>query len=293
MRDVNSTDSQTESPATPETTDSPQETAGQLPPPAPWSRYVAIGDSFTEGLWDVQPEDESNCRGWADMLAMNLSHRRIEAGQEPLLYANLAIRGRLLRPIITEQLPAALAMKPDLVSLIGGGNDILRPNVDVDTLTRNLEAAVVRIRETGADVLLGTGIDASDSPLMGMTRGRVGIFNATVWSIARRHGAFVLDQWGMRALKDWRMWAPDRIHLTTDGHRRISQGALVALGQAPDDERWDDPLSPLPPVPRLEWARENALWLRQHVAPWAARRIRKQSSGDARTAKYPELVPFG
>ena len=287
MSDVNSTDGQAD---LPEPTEG---TTPRLPAPGPWSRYVAIGDSFTEGLWDPQPEDDTNCRGWADMLAMNLSHRRIEAGQDPLLYANLAIRGRLLRPIITEQLPVALAMKPDLVSLIGGGNDILRPNVDVDTLTRNLEAAVVRIRETGADVLLGTGIDASDSPLMGMTRGKVGIFNATVWSIARRHGAFVLDQWGMRALKDWRMWAPDRIHLTTDGHRRISQGALVALGQAPDDERWDDPLSPLPPVPRLEWARDNAQWLRQHVAPWAARRIRKQSSGDARTAKYPELVPFG
>ncbi|PFG35289.1 lysophospholipase L1-like esterase [Sanguibacter antarcticus] len=287
MSDVKSTDGQAD------LDESTQEQATTLPPPAPWSRYIAIGDSFTEGLWDLQPEDETNCRGWADMLAMNLSHRRIAAGLDPLLYANLAIRGRLLRPIIAEQLPAALEMKPDLVSLIGGGNDILRPNVDVDVLSRSLEAAVVRIRESGADVLLSTGVDASDSPLMGLTRGRVGIFNANVWSIAQRHGAFVMDQWGMRALRDWRMWAPDRIHLTTDGHRRISQGALIALGQEPDDAQWDDPLAPLPPVPRLEWARENALWLREHVAPWAARRIRKESSGDARTAKYPELVPFG
>lgn len=297
MTDADSTETSTHTETTGSTTPGTARTGSTttddaLPPPGPWSRYVAIGDSFTEGLWDVHPDDEDHCRGWADLLAKNLSQRRIAAGQEPLSYANLAIRGRLMRPIITEQLPAALEMKPDLVSLIGGGNDILRPAADVDLIARNLEAAVVRIRRTGADVLLSTGIDAAESPLVGMTRGRVGIFNSHVWSIARRHDAYVLDQWGMKALKDWRMWAPDRIHLTTDGHRRVAQGALVALGQAPDDAAWDDPLTPLPPVPRIEWARENAQWLREHVYPWAARRLRRQSSGDSRTAKYPELKPI-
>ncbi|KQU00662.1 SGNH/GDSL hydrolase family protein [Sanguibacter inulinus] len=263
-----------------------------LPAPGPWARYVAVGDSFTEGLWDAEPADPAQCRGWADLLARSLSHRRIDSGQDPLLYANLAIRGKQIRSILGDQLPVALEMKPDLVSLIGGGNDILRPSVDVDQVARSIEEAVVRIRETGADVLLGTGFDASDSPLVGMTRGRTGILNAHLWSIAQRHGAHVLDLWGMRSLHDWRMWADDRIHLTTDGHRRVAEAALVGLGQAPDDAAWDDPLTPLPPVPRIEWVRENAHWLREHVGPWASRRLRRRSSGDSRTAKYPELTPF-
>jgi len=278
-------------PATDAPTD-PSEGTVHLPAPGPWARYVAIGDSFTEGLWDAEPADPAQCRGWADLLARSLSHRRIDSGQDPLLYANLAIRGKQIRSILGDQLPVALEMKPDLVSLIGGGNDILRPSVDVDQVARSIEEAVVRIRETGADVLLGTGFDASDSPLVGMTRGRTGILNAHLWSIAQRHGAHVLDLWGMRSLHDWRMWADDRIHLTTDGHRRVAEAALVGLGQAPDDAAWDDPLTPLPPVPRIEWVRENAHWLREHVGPWASRRLRRRSSGDTRTAKYPELTPF-
>lgn len=265
----------------------------RLPAPGPWASYVAIGDSFTEGLWDVHPDNDTQCRGWADLLAQNLSHRRIDAGADPLLYANLAIRGKQMRSIVVDQLPRALEMKPDLVSLAGGGNDILRPTVDIDWIARNLEDAVVRIRETGADVLLSTGFDTAENPLVSMTRGRVGIYNSLIWSIAHRHGAYVMDVWGMRSLKDWRMWSEDRIHLTPEGHRRVSQAALLGLDQVPDDEAWDDPLTPLPPVPRIEWMRENAHWLREHVYPWATRRLRRQSSGDTRTAKYPELTPFG
>ncbi|WP_428978458.1 SGNH/GDSL hydrolase family protein [Cellulosimicrobium cellulans] len=260
--------------------------------PAPrWSSYVAIGDSFTEGLWDPYPGEEDHQRGWADLLAQHLATRRVAAGEEPLRYANLAIRGRKLRSILTEQVPAALELRPDLVSVIGGGNDILRPNADVDRLARNLEHAVSRLRGAGIDVLMATGFDASQSPLVGLTRPRVGVYNAHIWSIARRQGAYVLDLWGMRALHDWRVWSDDRIHLTPAGHARVAQAALVALGQAPDDAAWDDPLAPLPPAPALDRARQNAQWVRTHVVPWAQRRLRGTSSGDGRLPKAPELLP--
>lgn len=260
--------------------------------PAPrWTSYVAIGDSFTEGLWDPYPGEEDHQRGWADLLAQHLATRRVAAGEEPLRYANLAIRGRKLRSILTEQVPAALELRPDLVSVIGGGNDILRPNADVDRLARNLEHAVSRLRGAGIDVLMATGFDASQSPLVGLTRPRVGVYNAHIWSIARRQGAYVLDLWGMRALHDWRVWSDDRIHLTPAGHARVAQAALVALGQAPDDAAWDDPLAPLPPAPALDRARQNAQWVRTHVVPWAQRRLRGTSSGDGRLPKAPELLP--
>lgn len=255
-------------------------------PAAPWRRYVAIGDSFTEGLWG-EPDDDGSPTGWADHLAAALSARRTAGGAAPLEYANLAVRGRLLRPILTEQLPAALELEPDLVSIVGGGNDMLRPTVDVDVLARNLEAAVVRARRQGADVLLATGMDAKDSPVVRRTRARVGVFNAHVWSIARRHGAHVLDVWGMRVLRDWRMWAPDRIHLNEAGHARVAQGALAALGLE-TEPGWDEPLPPAGAMTWLETARWNAEWTRDWAIPWATRRLRRRSSGDARVPKRPE-----
>jgi len=209
-------------------------TDARTPPDAPrWTRFVALGDSFTEGLWDIDPDDDARCRGWADILAARISSRRTAAGQAPLEYANLAIRGRLLRPILTEQVPTALELQPDLVSLIGGGNDMLRPTADVDRMARNLEAAVVRLRESGADVLLGTGMDLADSPLVRRTRSRVGVYNSHIWSIARRHGAHVLDLWGMQSLRDGRVWAEDRIHLTTEGHARWRRPPSWGLAWSP------------------------------------------------------------
>ncbi len=256
-----------------------------------WSSYVAVGDSFTEGLWDPYPGSADHQRGWADLLAQSLAARQRDAGSPPLTYANLAIRGRKLHSILTEQVPIALAMKPDLVSLGGGGNDILRASADLDLLATGVESAVKRLRAEGIDVLLITGFDSSGSPLVSMTRGRVGVFNTHLWSIARRHGAYVLDLWGMRSLGDWRMWAEDRIHLTTEGHRRVAQAALVGLGLEPDDTDWDDPLAPLPPTPAIDRARANAQWVRHHAVPWAGRRLRGTSSGDHRVPKAPELAP--
>jgi hypothetical protein len=150
----------------------------------------------------------------------------------------------------------------------------------------------MRLRARGIDVLLATGMDTVDSPLIRATRGRVGIFNSHVWSMARRHGAYVLDVWGMRSLRDWRMWSEDRIHLTSEGHARVAQAALVALGLDPDDPAWDDPLTPLPPVPPAERLRSNIDWLRHHVYPWATRRLRRRSAGDLRVPKRPAVAPL-
>ncbi|TRW45385.1 SGNH/GDSL hydrolase family protein [Georgenia yuyongxinii] len=270
--------------ATPAPTSTPQP-PGTLAVP-PWRRYVALGDSMTEGLWDVDPVGQGP-RGWADLLAQRLAERRAAAGAGPVEYANLAVRGRLLGEIVQEQLPAALAHAPDLISLVGGGNDLLRPGADPDVLAARLERAVRQVRAAGCDVLLATGMDTRATALR-TTRSRVAVFNAHVWSVARRHGAHVVDVWGLRALQDWRMWAPDRIHLTTAGHERVTQAALVALGLGADDPAWEDPLTPLPPVARTARWRGDLGWVRQYAGPWAVRRLRGRSSGDARQPKRPE-----
>lgn len=267
-----------------------------VPPAAPrWSRYVAVGDSFSEGLWDPYPSSGGDAdgadavqRGWADRLADSLSARRVAAGLDPLQYANLAIRGRLLGQIVEEQVPVALAAKADLVSVIGGGNDILRPGADVDVISQALEDSVALLRANGADVLLGAGFRAGGA--LSFTRGKTGVFNANIWSIAQKHGAYVLDLWGMRSLFDLRLWAEDRLHLTPEGHRRVMNAALVGLRLTPDDAAYDEPLEPAPPAPFVEKAKADAEWAREHVVPWVRRRLTHTSSGDGRAAKWPQPV---
>jgi lysophospholipase L1-like esterase len=260
-------------------------------PPRTYARFVAIGDSFTEGLSDAHPELPDTYVGWADRLAAHLAKDASETGRE-FGYANLAVRGRVLADIAGPQLDDALALQPDLISIVGGGNDLLRARADVDGVAERLEAAVARIRATGAAVLLCTAVDPSGVPVLRRTRGRYAILAAHVWSIARRHDAVVVDLWGLRALRDARLWAPDRIHMTSDGHRRVAVSAYTALGFTVDDSDWATPLPPAPPIRRGQRVAENARWAREHLAPWVRRRVRGESSGDAISAKRPSVTPF-
>lgn len=253
-----------------------------------WSRYVAIGDSFTEGMCDLDPQAPGHFVGWADRLAALLApHTEQEFG-----YANLAVRGRLLARIAGEQTQSALELAPDLVSIVGGGNDILRPRADLDALAAQLEDAVVRLRATGADVLMATPTDPRDAPVIKATRGRMAIYSAHIWKIAQRHGCYVLNQWSLDFLRDWRMWAQDRIHMTSEAHRRVALAAYTTLGHDPADADWAVPLPPEPAPGRLEVIRDNAQWARSHAGPWVARRFQGRSSGDAVLPKRPQVTPL-
>lgn len=256
-----------------------------------WTRYVAIGDSFTEGMSDADPSRPHAYVGWADRLAHHLD--AIAASEHlPFGYANLAVRGRKLDDVVGPQLDAAISMTPDLVSVVGGGNDLLRPSVDLDRLARRLEEAVVRIRQTGADVLLATPTDTRDAGLFKALRGRHAVHSANIFTIAQRHGAHVLNLWGMASLRDWRMWSEDRIHLSTEGHRRVALAALTALGHQTDLADWSTPLPPADRATRAEDLRGHAEWARTHAGPWVQRRVRGRSSGDAVVAKRPRLEHF-
>jgi lysophospholipase L1-like esterase len=256
-----------------------------------WHRYVAIGDSFSEGMSDEDPLTPGAYVGWADRLAGHLAGIAHATGGE-FAYANLAVRGRLMADVVGPQLDAALDLGPDLVSMVGGGNDILRPKADLDAIAARLEQAVVQIRATGADVLLATPTDPAGAPLLRHLRGRHAIHSANLFSIAQQHGCYVINQWGMRALRDFRLWSEDRIHMTSEGHRRVALNALSALGHDTDRADWSTPLPPLPSVARREVAAANAAWAKTHLAPWVQRRLKGQSSGDTVTAKRPQLIPL-
>jgi hypothetical protein len=135
-----------------------------------WSTYVAVGDSFTEGMSDPDPETDDAYIGWADRLAESLSDLA-QMEHLPFHYANLAVRGRMLSDVVGPQLDRALSMSPDLVSIVGGGNDLLRPSVDTNALMDTIEQAVIRARQSGADVLLATPVDPQQGGCSGPCEG--------------------------------------------------------------------------------------------------------------------------
>jgi lysophospholipase L1-like esterase len=246
----------------------------------PWSRYVAVGDSFTEGIGDPEPASPGGYRGWADRVAEVLS-----SGSDGFAYANLAIRGRLLQQILDEQIEPALQLRPDLVTISAGGNDIIRPNTDPDDIAARLEAGVARLRSDGATVVLFNGPDIGMTPVLGRMRGKVAIYNQNLRAGAARHDLVVADMWALRELSDPRMWAPDRLHFSPIGHHTVARMVLQALNVENDLEPYTP--EPLPPRRWRQARVEDIGWAREYLVPWVIRRIRHQSSGDGISPKRP------
>ncbi len=246
-------------------------------------RYVALGDSFTEGVGDDDPGSPNGVRGWADRVAEQLIRADPTWG-----FANLAIRGKKMRQILDDQIDAALALEPNLVTLYAGANDILRPRIDIDHLMSQYDDGIRRLREAGADVVLFTGFDASASAVFGTTRGRTAIYNEWVREIADRRGATIVDYWRMREFQDWSYWGVDRMHMSTAGHTLMAARVLEAINAS---HRIDLPeLAARPALRRLEQLQADAQWAREYLTPWVGRRLRRVSSGDGLSAKYPRPV---
>ncbi|HEV7899548.1 MAG TPA: SGNH/GDSL hydrolase family protein [Planosporangium sp.] len=256
-----------------------------------WRSYVAVGDSFTEGMDDRDPSG-NGYRGWADLVAAHLATEAAASGEE-FHYANLAIRGRLFDGIVREQLPPTLAMKPDLVSFAAGGNDALRRNFDGPVLIARFEEVIARLRGNGADVILFRFADMSRRlPGKRIILPRTSFLNDAVVDVAARQGAYLADLWADEELSlNTAMWSEDRLHLSTAGHRRVAGHVLTALGLVPDPTWMDVQAGPRSrPWPLARAA--DARWAARYLAPWIKRRLRGRSSGDLVVAKRPELGPI-
>jgi lysophospholipase L1-like esterase len=252
----------------------------------PWTRYVAMGDSFTEGIGDPEPASPGGHRGWADRMAEELSR-----GHEGFAYANLAVRGRLLQQIVDQQLAHCLSLRPDLVTLSAGGNDLIRPGGDPDALAEKLDSVVQILTLAGATVVLFNGPDTGSS-VLGRVRSKVAIYNENLRTVAARHDAVIADMWSLRQLADLQMWDIDRLHFSPLGHHTIATMVLEALNV----EHTLEPLMPksLPPRTWREARSSDLVWAREYFVPWVIRRLRHQSSGDGITPKRPTPAPvFG
>ncbi len=267
--------------------------AGRLVPAEPGrrirpTRYVALGDSLTEGLCDSSRQAAGEYRGWADRLALLLAHA---GGREPLLYANLAVRSRRIDEVLAEQIPHALALRPDLVSVLVGANDLVGWRARPERLAERLAMGVAALRASGAEVLVVTPF----APRRGYLRAlhaRFERFNAVLRRRAAETGAVLLDFAADPGCAERRSWAEDRVHLSSHGHRVLSYRAAAALG-VPDASA----LGALDLAMHEEAGAQDAWiptarWLRAHAAPWMLRRLRGRRAGDGLSAKHSALVPI-
>lgn len=245
-------------------------------------RYVAVGDSFTEGVGDELPGGA--VRGWADLVAGGLA----AATGQAVEYANLAVRGRLLAPIVTEQVPAALALDPPptLLTFNGGGNDVMRPGVDPARLLDLTERAVRRVVEAGVHLVLVSGADPCDRLPFGRTmRRRAAQLTAGLEELAARDGVTFVNAFADTELHRGAYWSADRLHLGPAGHRRVASLVLAALGH-------DVAASAVEPGPEARRrAPAEVRYYREHVLPWVGRHLLGRSSGDLRTGKHLDWVP--
>jgi lysophospholipase L1-like esterase len=247
-----------------------------------YRRFVALGDSTTEGLRDMYPNGEF--RGWADRLA-----ERLAMDNPELQYANLAVRGKLSRQVREEQLDAAVAMQPDLASILSGLNDMLRRDCKVGDVIAELDAIIGALRDAGADVLTFTLPDPV--PVNGLATGaaaRLRNLNLAVRDLTVKHGAKLVDLESFPVASDRRLWDLDRLHANPEGHKRITAAAAEALELEGADGSWTLDF-PDPLVPRTRTS--HAVWAGRYFTPWLIRRLRGISSGDGRVAKWPLLAP--
>ncbi|TFC23897.1 SGNH/GDSL hydrolase family protein [Cryobacterium glucosi] len=249
-----------------------------------YQRFIAMGDSFTEGVGDELPD--GRLRGWADLVALGLA----AASAAPVSYANLAVRGRLLGPIVAEQLEPALVQAPDLLSICGGGNDMMRPRVEISRVVGLMSEVVEAGLAHGAHMLVLSGGNPSKQLPLGALMQRRGDQLADAARAAfTRPGVTLVENWADARLTDTRYWSADKLHLNASGHTLIASNVLTALG-VPVPAEWSaTDASGAPAAPAAQRMR-TAAYYRGYVLPWIGRRLSGKSSGDGREPKIPLLT---
>ena len=253
-----------------------------------WLRFVAVGDSLTEGLSDTSRQEDGEYRGWADRLAGFIAHAGPRTS--PLKYANLAVRSRRIADVVHVQIPRAIELRADFVTVLAGANDLVRLNARPKRLARELARGVAELRASGAEVLVISAFAPQRDHLRALNR-RFDRFNRELISMVAPTGARILDFSQDAACADSASWAEDRVHLSSRGHRVLSYRAAEQLdiSDAVELGALDNAIhSELPGA--LDASISTARWLWSYVLPWAGRRLRGRTAGHGREAKRPTLL---
>ncbi len=240
---------------------------------------VSIGDSFTEGMNDYLPDGIEV--GWADRVAAGLAAAYRD---QDVWYANLAIRGRKIDRIVTEQLDAALALDPAPTHLTfnGGGNDMLRPGFSDDRMRALTSRVLDTCAEKGIVAVILSGANPADSLPAAARMRRLGAhLTGIVGELVRgRDGVVWVDNFTTVEGRHPAFWSEDRLHLPSLGHQWIASRVLTAMGvpTTPPAPAYAEPV-------RSGLTGEARYWWK-YVLPWMGRRLTGRSSGDGRSPKF-------
>ncbi len=232
-----------------------------------------------------------NFRGWADRVADVMS-----VNNPDFTYVNLAIRGKLVKQVLDDQLPPAIKFVTGpntLFSFHGGVNDAMRPTYKLEIVLAQYRQAVQMIASSGATIILFTVLEGTGKAgkMADLWAERFNSFNKNVRAVGNEVGAIIVDINEEKFFADRRFLALDRLHLNALGHDRVAQGVLEKIA-LPFDKNWRTPLPPAKPRLWIVARALSALWFFIFVAPWIWRRIRGASSGDGRIAKYPTPIKW-
>ena len=254
-----------------------------------FDRFIVLGDSFSEGMTDEIRD--GNYRGWGDRVADVLATK-----SEDFTYANFAIRGKLVKQVLDDQIPRALPLitgPKTLVSFHAGANDALRPSYNAETLRADYRAAVEKLAATGATIILFTVVEKTGNGgrASELWFERFSTFNAIVHEIGTELNLVVMDSKMDPESASPHILAFDRLHLNERGHYRVAHAVLERLGQ-PHDAQWRKPI--VAPEEKF-WLLQKAmtgLWILTFVLPWVLRRLQGKSSGDGRRGKYETPISW-
>jgi lysophospholipase L1-like esterase len=248
-----------------------------------YSRYVAIGDSQTEGLWDG--DDSAGLVGFADRLAA-----MIDAHYPGLQYANLAVRGRRVSDVLNDQLAQALSMRPDLITICIGMNDVTRPGPSFDRALADLDRIYAQLAESGATIATTTFPDITQIlPVGRLLAGRVTQINAAIIGAADRYGFRLVDLFSAASMKEPDTWSSDRVHGSPKGHMLFAAAAAEELGLPGSNHDWANESGAVARPSLRSRVYSQALWTQNMLMPWLWRHARGLSVGDGRAPRRPRL----
>ncbi len=248
-----------------------------------YRRYVAIGDSQTEGLWDG--DETVGLLGFADRLAV-----MVDSLFPGLQYANLAIRGKRIADVLKEQVPHALAMQPDLITVCAGMNDVIQPGRSFGPALIDLESVYAALAESGATVVTTTFPNVAQFlPLGRLVSARLNRINGAIRAAADHYGFGLVDLYHAASMRELDTWDIDRVHASTKGHILFAAAAAEALNLPGSNHDWAEASKSPTRRSFAGGAYEQLRWTQGSFFPWIWRRLRGLSSADGREPKRPRL----
>ena len=224
--------------------------------------FAVIGDSAASGVGDS--DSNGNYFGWGYHLA--------QVFEEPLVYINVSRPGAQSTEVLLEQLPKALAHKPNLIAVIVGGNDLLRNGFSPTIFEKNLNEILRTIEESGATSLLlelhdPTEIVPMPRLLASICRRRVSAVNVATRKLALRYSSIFLETRSLPGIYDLQKWHVDRMHPSKNGHEFIAD-AYAHLLRMRGYEVGRVKMSAINNRNR----KDSILWMLRNGTPWFLKR---------------------